>query len=123
MSRKAGTLLWRRKKVEFPPSTGTIDVDTGLTQVDRSFGDMSPGEPGFGAPSRVQVVPLAPTANWGSISHGEPFLDPATNTIHVVFSVGFTPEPPFQLQPLNVLFWDPHSIVGPGDAEAYNPPE
>lgn len=126
MSRKAGALLWNRVRVEFPPNVGSIDVDTGLTQPNKSFGDYSPNEPPLSSglqPSRVQVIPLAPTGNWSGISHSEPVLDPVTGTIHVTFSVGFIPEPPFQLPPLNVLFWDPHAIVGPGQAAFYNAQE
>jgi hypothetical protein len=109
--------------VTFPPNTNSVDIDTGLTQLNRSFAGMSPGEPGFGSPSRVQVVPLSPIANWAALSHGEPYLDPATNTIHVVFGGGLSPEPPFQRLPVMVLFWDPHSMIGPGDADFYNAQE
>jgi hypothetical protein len=126
MSEKAGALLWNRMRVEFPPNTGSVDVDTGLTQVTQSFAGMSPNEPPLSSglqPSRVQVIPLAPTANWAGILHTEPVLDPATGTIHVTFHIALTPEPPFQLPPLNVLFWNPHSIVGPGEADFYNTQE
>lgn len=126
MGRKAGELLWNRMRVEFPPNTGSVNVDTGLTQVAMSFAGMSPNEPPLSSglqPSRVQVIPLAPISNWNGVSHSEPVLDPATGTVHVTFSIGFLPEPPFQLPPLNVLFWDPHSMVGPGEADFYNAQE
>jgi hypothetical protein len=111
-------------RVEFPPSTSFAVVDTGITQVNKSFAGMSPDEPGFGSPSRVQVIPLAPTSSWANIGHSEPTLNPATGTIEVAFfATGLIPEPPYQLPPLNVLIWDPHSIVGPGEADPYNPPE
>jgi len=125
MGRKAGALLWNRTTVTFPPNVGTVDVDTGLTQPNRSFDAYSPSEPGLDTDvtigSRVQVVPLSPIANWAGKIHGEPFFNPTTGTVHVVISIGLIPEPPFQIAPVNVLFWDPHSIVGPGDADTYNP--
>jgi hypothetical protein len=119
MSRKAGALLWNRMQITVPPAVnggppGTLDVDTGLTQVNKSFPDMSPGEPNFGNPSRIQVIPLAPTLPWMNITHGEPTFNATTNTIHVTFS---NPQP--VAAQLNVLFWNPHSLVGPGDADNY----
>lgn len=97
-----------------PP--GTLDVDTGLTQVNQSFPDMSPEEPGFGTgDSRIQVVPMSPISFWTGITHGEPFFDPATGTIHVEFTNSGIED----VTNLNVLFWDPHSSVGPGDADTY----
>jgi 1-acyl-sn-glycerol-3-phosphate acyltransferase len=125
MSRKAGTLLWNRRHIEFQLGAVAVDIDTGLTQVNRGFDNLSPNEPGFDAPSRIQVIPMAPIGTWGSIGHGEPTLDPATDTIHVTFFyTGPIPEPPQQVQmpTINVLFWDPHSMVGPGDADTYSPP-
>jgi hypothetical protein len=97
-----------------PP--GTLDVDTGITQVNKSFAGMSPSEPGFGSPSRVQVVPLVPTAAWTNITHGEPTFNATTGTVHVLFS-----NPTAFAAEINVLFWDPHSEVGPGQAMTYNP--
>lgn len=123
MSKKAGTLLWRRMRAQ--THDGVIDCDTGITQVDRSFADMSPGEPPLGvtsasppAPgttpaSRIQVIPLAPLSAWFGVTHSEPYYDPATGTIHVQFSAGVDGV-------VNVLFWDPHSLIGPGDADTYN---
>jgi hypothetical protein len=119
MSAKAGTLLWNRVFVTFKPSTNTVSVDTGLKQVAQTFAGMSPGEPGL--TQRVQVIPMAPLAGWTNIVHGEPYVGPG-GTVWVDFSkTGIFPEPPFQNAPFNVLFWDPHSIVGPGQADTYNP--
>lgn len=118
MSRKAGQLLWNRVHVVFPPDTVTVEVDTGITA--ESLAGLPPMGDGTVA-SRVQVIPLAPTDNWGSRAVvGEPFLDPTTRTVHVRLGGGLAPEPPFQLSPLNVLFWAPHSIASPGDADPYN---
>jgi hypothetical protein len=127
MGTKAGALLWNRQRITLP--AGDTTIDTGLAQVNKGFADMSPGEPPLGvtiAPpgppdgttpaSRVQVIPQAPLGPWNSITHGEPFVDPATGTVKVTFvNGGRAPEE------INVLFWDPHSIVGPGEAETYNP--
>lgn len=96
---------------------GILNVDTGLTQVGRAFPEQSTGEPAFTDPSRIQVIPLAPVSAWATppVSHGEPFLDPATNTIHVTFS-----NPVASPATINVLFWDPHTLVCPGAADLYN---
>lgn len=119
MSTKAGALLWNRVHVTFPADTDTVNVDTGIKQVNRSFADQSPNEPTLA--QRLQVVPLAPTDNWASVTMTEPTLDPVTGTLHVTFTNPNHGVPPFQIAPLNVLFWDPHTIAGPGDADTYNP--
>jgi hypothetical protein len=124
MSKKAGALLWRRMRITLQP--GVTGVDTGLTQLNKSFADQSSNEPPLGvvgvAPpppgtlpaSRIEVMPLAPTAPWTNITHSDPFFDPTTETIVVAFTNGDkTPAT------INVLFWDPHTIVGPGQADPY----
>jgi hypothetical protein len=128
MGRKAGTLLWNRMRINVPAGVG-FDVDTGLTQVNKSFPDMSPGEPPLGvsgvvAPvggtppaSRIEVIPLSPISKWASITHSEPYFNTTTSTVHVAFNSGGETG----VADLNVLFWDPHSMVGPGDADTYNP--
>lgn len=129
MSKKAGQLLWNRQRMTL--AGGVTTIDTGLTQVSRSFESESIGEPPLGvtvAPpgpadgmlpaSRIQVIPMAPLEDWSGITHGEPFVDPATNTVKVTFTN--TSSPPSTVTP-NVLFWDPHSMMGPGDADTYNP--
>jgi hypothetical protein len=125
MGRKAGALLWNRQHVTL--TVGANNIDTGLTQLGKSFEADSPGEPILGisgvAPppagtlpaSRVQVIPMAPLAAWDLITISEPYFDTTTGTVHVVITLGGqTPET------VNVLFWDPHTVVGPGDADAYN---
>jgi hypothetical protein len=99
-----------------------------LQQTNLSFGSSSDGEPplgvsGVAAPapgtlpaSRVQVIPLAPTGAWGAVSHSEPWLNTATGTVFVTFST--TNE---GTADINVLFWDPHTLVGPGQADTYKP--
>lgn len=113
MSNVAGALLWNRMAVELPPNAPTLDVDTGLTQVNRALSDPPLGN-GI-VTSRVQVIPLAPIDGWLGLTHGEPFLDPITNTIHVVFAIGC--QRPGAT--INVLFWDPHTLIGPGEADPY----
>jgi hypothetical protein len=131
MSKNAGELLWRRRHITLAP--GVQVVDTGLTQVNRSFAGMSLNEPPLGvtiAPpgpadgalpaSRVQVIPMSPyIPTWNDITHGEPFVDPATGTVKVTFN-NATPGSPPPSVTVNVLFWDPHAIAGPGDATTYN---
>ncbi len=119
MGKKAGALLWNRRLLtanDIPPFVVT-NIDTGLAQPNQGFGDYSPGEPALdkvgSIGSRIQVIPMAPVAAWASISHGEPYVDAdgkiivdLTNTSQVDVLI-------------NVLFWDPHSMVGPGDAAKY----
>jgi hypothetical protein len=136
MGKKAGALLWNRQALEFvpppepplkpPPGTypmGTpVQIDTGLAQPNTGFGDYSPGEPGLDAVgnvgSRIQVIPMAKPSQWGGVEHSEPYVDPADGKIYVNFLVPLPPEFAVPVT-LNVLFWDPHSIVGPGDADKY----
>jgi hypothetical protein len=128
MSRKAGTLLWNRQRLTLP--SGSTSIDTGLQQPNKSFGDYSPNEPPLGvsaAPpgpadgttpaARVQVIPMAPLGGWSLVTHGEPFVNPATGTVWVTFANANEGD-----VDINVLFWDPHSMVGPGEADPYNPP-
>jgi len=129
MSTKAGALLWHRMRLTL--SAGLTTVDTGLTQLNKSFANDSIGEPPLGvaiAPpgppdgtlpaSRVHVIPMSPIPAWTSVTHGEPFVDPATGTVKVTFNNVVSPAGPVTI---NVLFWDPHTIVGPGQADTYNP--
>jgi hypothetical protein len=126
MGTKAGTLLWNRQRLTL--DAGLTSIDTRLQQVNKSFADMSPNEPPLGvtiAPpgppdgtppaSRIQVIPMSPIPLWTDITHGEPFVNPATGTVWVTFNNGG--KTPVEI---NVLFWDPHSAIGPGQASTYN---
>jgi hypothetical protein len=127
MSANAGTLLWNRKNITIGPAA--TPVDTGLCQTRLNFEGNSIGEPSLGIPgvvapapgslpaSRVQVLPMAPTSDWGSVRHSEPWFNTATNTVFVTFWTANETE-----ATINVLFWDPHSAIGPGQADAYNAP-
>lgn len=114
MSTKAGQLLWNRVRLTLPP-VQSFTVDTGLTQLSKNFDASSLNEPTLGGlASRVQVIPLLPIDNWTNVSHGEPYL--LNGTVHVDFtSIGEGPVT------INVLFWDPHTVIGPGNAQSYNP--
>ena len=134
MGKKAGSLLWRRARIAL--TAASTDFDTGLTQLSKPFQDMSSGvagsqdsgEPTMGvvgtvspAPgttpvSRIMVVPLAPTSAWTSVTHGEPYFHSGTQTVHVLFTNSSSP---LTTQTINVLFWDPHSIDGPGMGHTY----
>lgn len=128
-------LHWRRMRISI--NAATLEVDTGLTlaSYERAFRRSSATEPQFDTDgaigSRIQVIPLAPLNAWlggfvgggTAISHGEPFLDATTGTIHVVFTAGRTAGAEGVVVPatFNVLFWNPHSLSGPGAADTYNP--
>lgn len=128
MSEKNGTLLWNRMRIGPIDSGATLTVDTGITQLGKGFPLQSPGEPSMGtagvAPppagttpaSRLHVIPLMPTSAWSGITMSEPFLNTTTGTMQVAFTNNSETE----VTTLNVLFWNPHSIVGPGDADTYN---
>lgn len=114
MSKKAGQLLWNRMQISL--AVGATPVDTGLTQVSQAFGNSSVDEPGLVAVgsvgSRVQIIPLAPTTAWALVTHSDPTV--VDGTVRVTFSNnGQGPVI------INVLFWDPATIAGPGDADLY----
>lgn len=123
MSTKAGQLLWNRMHVVL--EGGATTVDTGLRQVSLAFENSSinepplfgrqpgPGDPN-GLASRVQVMPMSPLPNWTNIIHAEPHLG-SNGTVEVAFLNGGT------TTEINVLFWAPHTDIGPGDADTYVP--
>lgn len=118
MSAKEGQLLWNRRRITL--QAGVTDVATGLKQVSLAFNNSSVNEPSFNfvSGSRVQVIPLAPTVHWisGDISHSEPYLN-ADGTIHVIFTNSSSPAAEHEI---NVLFWNPHTLIGPGTADVYS---
>lgn len=127
MSTISGQLLWRRIRFGTGGSfvalvPGDTDIDTGVTQVSGAFQDPPIGIPGPSAPadgalpaSRIQIVPEAPLDAWAFITHGEPYYNTVTRTCHVVFHNSDCSSHSF-----NVLVWDPHTLVGPGQADIYN---
>lgn len=127
MSTNAGQLLWNRQRLTL--AVGANSIDTGLRQTNQNFGANSVGEPnlgiagvaapapGTGPASRVNVIPMAPTAGWANITIGEPWVNTATGTVFVTLTNGgLTPAV------VNALFWDPATVAGPGQAATYNPP-
>ncbi len=126
MSQKAGALLWNRMQITVPTAGGHV-FDTGLTQLNRGFANSSVNEPPLGVisaspgpadntlpASRVMVIPQPPYVRWANITHGEPYVDATTGRVNVTFANSDS-----QVV-LNVLFWDPHTAVGPGRADTYH---
>lgn len=117
MGLKAGALLWNRQRIELQANSASFH-DTGLHQPNKSFADYSPNEPAINQyaaiGSRIQVIPMSPLPEWTTISHGEPFLDPDGKIMVQFFNSDL-----YNNHTINVLFWDPHSMVGPGDADTY----
>ncbi|KKN50631.1 hypothetical protein LCGC14_0630580 [marine sediment metagenome] len=104
--------MWNRQQIEL--SVGVTVVDTGLIQTNLNF---DPDPPLFGSllnASRVMVVPLMPIDAWLGVTHSEPAQGP-TGTVEVIFVAP-------ALTTINVLFWNPHTHISPGDAVFYNGP-
>lgn len=132
MSANAGQLLFSRQQITIPVDAPVV-IDTGLCQVNRAFGASSDGEPGLGITSsvpvpdgalpasRVMVLPLVnalgTNAEWDDILIGEPFFNSATGTVCVPFAHGPVGRTPYVA---NVLFWDPHTAIGPVEADTYS---
>jgi hypothetical protein len=145
MSKKSGQLLWSRQIIvvsptpEQGPNPISNIVNTHLTQVNRGFNNSSINEPTLGSnaltpsvlatplappvppvppldllPSRIQVIPVAYGTgldDWQFLTHNDAFFDPTTQTCWVEFENS----DPENSHTVTVLFWDPHSIVGPGE--------
>jgi hypothetical protein len=131
MSINAGQLLWSRLQFDVAASEVASSVNTGLIQNNLGFASSSADEPTLGVtevdpgpvigdatdtPSRIQVIPLMPVAAWANVFHSEPYVDPVTNAVHVTFynTTG-------SVVTVNCLFVNPHTLIGPGEAVAYNP--
>ncbi|MGH7176890.1 MAG: hypothetical protein ACREJC_05885 [Tepidisphaeraceae bacterium] len=110
MAKQAGQLLWRRMTLQFDEGE-TKDVDTGITQVNRSFPD---GEPDLASRLQIILMPPAIPSNGGNVViQSQPFLDPITDTVHVLLrNAG-----PFTH--VTLFFFDPHTLIGPGLADPY----
>lgn len=117
MTKIAGNLLWNRMQITLVPGPNP-PIATGLTQTNLAFGTDPPlNGVNYLVASRVQVVPLAPTAAWANVTHGEPYVG-IDGTVYVAFTNADVELP----TTINVLFWDPHSMIGPGDADTYLAP-
>lgn len=105
MSKIAGQLLWNRVRIDSLPN-GSTSISTGLCQKSLAFGT----DPNLAA--RVMVIPMSDTTKWATITHSEPYV--SNGVVYVDFAnSGGT------LLDVNVLFWDPHSHIGPGMADDY----
>jgi hypothetical protein len=114
MALQAGELLIHRMQVTL--GTGDTDVDTGVTQANLGVQPDPPVGGSSTVPSRIMVKVLPPIDNWSGITISEPVLDPGTNTVHVTFTN------PGAAAVVNVLIWDPHTLMGPVDADLYAVP-
>jgi hypothetical protein len=64
------------------------------------------------------VIPLLPLDAWAGITQSEPWFNATTGTVFVSFTTPGEPGPDVEV---NALFWDPHTSIGPGQADTYNP--
>jgi len=119
MALQNGSLVKHRMRVTL--QGGAQDVDTGLRTKVQAY---KPDPPLNGSQlnqiaSRVMVIPLAPIDNWAGVTHEEPFIDAATQTVHVLFNL--PNEGPIEI---NVLFDAVHTLEGPVSCDTYmdNPP-
>jgi hypothetical protein len=109
----AGNLLLNRMHLFLAP--GVNIIHTGLQQDLRAFPVGEPtDDPAPNHASRIMVFPLSPIVAWAGVTHGEPYMDPTSKTIRVAIT-----NPTQGTVEVNVLFWDPHSIVCPLDAMTY----
>lgn len=112
MALQAGQLLIHRMQLEL--GAGVTVVDTGVTQ--ENLG-VTPDPPVGGVagttPSRVMVKMLPPIDNWAGVIIDEPVLDADTGTVSVTFTNAGAPTT------VNVCIWNPHTLMGPVDADLY----
>lgn len=118
MSTKNGQLLVSRQQITLAPGANVID--TGLRQVNHSFGSSSVGEPDLA--ERTMVVPLpgsaSATGNWGQVTlTAGPSIGPDGTVILTLTWAGSEGTGKY-----NVLFWAPHTSIGPVDAAPYIAP-
>lgn len=106
MSKIAGQLLWNRVRIPTLLAGTQTRIPTGLCQKSLAFGT----DPGLLA--RIMVIPMADMDKWSDVLHSEPYVHTdGTLCVDFVSADGVID--------LNVLFWDPHSYVGPGLAADY----
>lgn len=110
MPKVAGQLLWNRVMTEYLLPAKPTPVSTGLTQKSLAFGSNQPN-----LAQRVMVIPMAPMSAWDYVTHGDPYVD-TDGTITVDFTYGGQDQ---QGVYVNVLFWAPHTGIGPGSAVSY----
>jgi hypothetical protein len=120
MSAKNGQLLISRQQITLV--AGANVIDTGLRQANLSFGSSSAGEPDLAA--RTMIIPLpastSATGDWSLVRiSAEPVVGPDGT---VLVELTWTSDDP-DTGTVNVLFWAPHTLVGPVDAAPYIAPE
>jgi len=93
----SGQRLWNRAHLTL--TSGENIIPHRLAQVNRNI------DPQF-APS-VQIIPLPPLANWVGVELG---AQPDDENVVLI-----SPDD----REVDVLFWEPHTVVGPGDADDY----
>lgn len=118
MSTKNGQLLVSRQQITLVPGANVID--TGLRQVNHSFGSSSVDEPDLA--ERTMVIPLpasaSATGNWGLVSlTAGPSIGPDGTVILTLTWAGEAGSATY-----NVLFWAPHTSIGPVEADPYIAP-
>jgi hypothetical protein len=121
MTKRGNQLLWNRMRLTLTP--GVNSIDTGLCQPTLAFehgepildGEDPTLEDQDGVASRVQVLPMMPTSSLATLSHTEPYVNATTGTVWVDITNASEGS-----VVVNILFWDPHLYVSPGDADTYN---
>jgi hypothetical protein len=117
MSAKNGQLLVSRQQITLVAGPQTID--TGLRQVNQSFGASSESEPGLA--ERTMIIPLAAsssaTGDWSLVRVADPTIGPDGAVRVQMTWLGEASSATY-----NVLFWAPHTSIGPVDAEPYSAP-
>jgi len=117
MSAKNGQLLISRQQITLV--AGANVIDTGLRQVNQAFGASSVGEPDLA--ERTMVIPLpgssTATGNWSLVRVANPTIGPNGTVLVTLTWLGEAGSAIY-----NVLFWAPHTLVGPVDAEPYIAP-
>lgn len=115
MSAKNGQLLVSRQQITLV--AGSNIIDTGLRQVNQSFGASSESEPGLA--ERTMIIPLVGSndaaGNWSLVRvAAEPSIGPNGTVLVELTWLGESGDGTY-----NVLFWAPHTSIGPVNAEAY----
>jgi len=116
MSTKNGQLLVSRQQITLDGHDPQV-IDTGLRQVNQAFGASSVNEPNLAA--RTMIIPLigsdAASGDWRDVRvTGEPFIGPDGTVLVEMRYVGEGRD-----VTVNVLFWAPHTSIGPVDADLY----
>jgi len=116
MSTKNGQLLVSRQQITLV--VGSNIIDTGLRQVNQAFGASSVNEPNLAA--RTMIIPLVGSndaaGDWSLVRvAAEPSIGPnGTVLVELTYLRDGGGDGTY-----NVLFWAPHTSIGPVDADPY----